>query len=338
MTLPHPDQEPYDSSSEDEDAPLLSSPPDSPTQATFPQPPRPNAHSRTSSYIHLHQTHSPRVITGIVLVILFILGFGGYLMAVPGIRIYEDIICHHYYAKREGEGSIGFQGNIDERLCKGEEVQNELSVVVAGLHVIGAIPSLLTTIPYGLLADRIGRKPVFILSISGLVLCAAWQMCVMWFWQTLPLRLVWLGPILYLVGGGEAVAAMTFYAIACDITPEANRTNVFFLGVSAGLVAELIAPSIAALLMKTSNWIPLLLGTFTLVFGTLLILLIPETLHMRPRPRDPSHLTPSPSNMDLNSSPDANKNHYQFSSQPRPNSKQVSRHYLLHSQFSTQHQ
>lgn len=62
-------------------------------------------------------------------------------MAVPGIRIYEDIICHHYYAKREGEGRIGFEGNIDESLCKGEEVQNELSIIVAGLHVIGAIPS-----------------------------------------------------------------------------------------------------------------------------------------------------------------------------------------------------
>lgn len=62
-------------------------------------------------------------------------------MAVPGIRIYEDIICHHYYAKKEGEGFIGFGDGIDESLCKGDEVQNELSIVVAGLHVIGAIPS-----------------------------------------------------------------------------------------------------------------------------------------------------------------------------------------------------
>lgn len=53
-------------------------------------------------------------------------------MAVPGIRIYEDIICHR---------KLGIKGDIDESLCKGDDVQNELSVVVAGLHVIGAIPS-----------------------------------------------------------------------------------------------------------------------------------------------------------------------------------------------------
>lgn len=62
-------------------------------------------------------------------------------MTVPGIRIYEDIICHHYYAGRgEGQGFRGLEGDIDEDLCKGTEVQNQLSFLLAGLQVIGAFP------------------------------------------------------------------------------------------------------------------------------------------------------------------------------------------------------
>lgn len=62
-------------------------------------------------------------------------------MSVPGIRIYEDIICHHYYARQgEGKGFRGLEGDIDEDRCKGLEVQNELSFLLAGLHVVGALP------------------------------------------------------------------------------------------------------------------------------------------------------------------------------------------------------
>jgi hypothetical protein len=76
----------------------------------------------------------------IAFLIIFILAFGGYLMAVPSIRLYEDIICHHYYNELEGEGHIGFEGQIDEELCKVEEVQKELNILLAGLHFLGALP------------------------------------------------------------------------------------------------------------------------------------------------------------------------------------------------------
>jgi hypothetical protein len=43
------------------------------------------------------------------------------------------------------------------------------------------------------------------------------------FWRTLPIRLLWLCPIFTLVGGGEVVGSMMFYAIGSDITPQARR-------------------------------------------------------------------------------------------------------------------
>ena len=64
-------------------------------------------------------------------------------MAVPTIRLYEDIICHRYYENLEGAGHIGLEGKIDEKECKGDEIQGQLNVLLAGLHFLGAIPGML---------------------------------------------------------------------------------------------------------------------------------------------------------------------------------------------------
>ena len=61
-------------------------------------------------------------------------------MALPSIRLYEDIICHHYYNGIEGEGHRGLEEDIEERLCKADPVQEELNLLLAGLHFLGAVP------------------------------------------------------------------------------------------------------------------------------------------------------------------------------------------------------
>ena len=73
---------------------------------------------------------------------------------------------------------------------------------------------------------RIGRKLVFVLSMTGMILSGAWSMVVMWFWKVLPVRLVWLAPAFIFIGGGEAVVGMIFFAVGCDITTESNRYEI----------------------------------------------------------------------------------------------------------------
>jgi hypothetical protein len=86
------------------------------------------------------QTSSPSTICILLFTIVFILSFGGHLMGVPAMRIYEDIICHHYYENMEGDDRIGLEGDITEGMCKGDEVQNQLNILLAGLYFLGAIP------------------------------------------------------------------------------------------------------------------------------------------------------------------------------------------------------
>ncbi|TGO27295.1 hypothetical protein BPAE_0044g00300 [Botrytis paeoniae] len=237
-----------------EETPLLSPPPKRSIFSSFSRPFR-------STF---SQARSPFSITAIVLATLLWFEFGEYLMAVPALRVYEDVICHHYYNRLQGEGHIVLGRDIDESMCKKDDIQNELSIIVAGTHFLGAI--------------------------LGTILSYLWNIVVMWFWHTLPLRLIWLSPIFTVIGGGPSVGSMAFFAIASDITPEAKRTNIFFLAAATDLVAQLIAPSLAALLMAKSPWIPILLGISFLTLGSLLILFVPETLHMQNQRTSTSHM------------------------------------------------
>lgn len=184
--------------------------------------PEPAAVPHAESHL-LPQTHNPDVIVAVIVFLCFIIGVGSYLGVVPTTRIYEDIICHRFYEKIEGDGYIGLNQNIDEGLCKGDEIQKELAIVVAGLESANAVPSVLLAFPYGLLADRIGRKKVFGLSILGIVLSSTWVTIVCWFWQAFPLRLIWVAPIFRLIGGGDTVATAAIFAIVADVTTEASR-------------------------------------------------------------------------------------------------------------------
>jgi len=62
-------------------------------------------------------------------------------MGMPGLRLYEDIICHHYYNNLQGEDHIGLDGHIDEELCKGDEVQNQMNILLGVLAFLTPVPS-----------------------------------------------------------------------------------------------------------------------------------------------------------------------------------------------------
>jgi hypothetical protein len=118
--------------------------PDPPIDEREPALPLPNAQpkwARPRFSFTLCQTCSPRVITAILFIIIFVIAFGGGLMGMPGLRLYEDIICHHYYNDLEGDDHIGFDGHIDEELCKGDEVQNQMNILLGVLAFLTPIPS-----------------------------------------------------------------------------------------------------------------------------------------------------------------------------------------------------
>lgn len=86
-------------------------------------------------------------------------------------QIAEGIICHNIH------GHIADPMN-DPR-CKAEAVQSELSLLNGFQNTFELIPSVLCVLPYGMAADKYGRKKLFILNNMGGILqfLAAYTIC-----------------------------------------------------------------------------------------------------------------------------------------------------------------
>jgi hypothetical protein len=73
-----------------------------------------------------------------------------------------------------------------------------------------------------------------------------------------------------------------------DIVPPAKRTTIFLYLTACVLVAEMVAPIMAARLMEKGDWLPLLLALAIQQVGVSIAFFFPETLHLRdlPEPKD----------------------------------------------------
>jgi MFS family permease len=113
------------------------------------------------------------LLVGLAILLLVVIDIGAYLGEPPKTRVYEANICLSYY--REHDPSvIGADGTIPEMLCKIDAVQQKLAMIFGWQETFDAIPPILLAVPFGTLADRVGRKWIFTISLMGLQLNYAW--------------------------------------------------------------------------------------------------------------------------------------------------------------------
>ena len=175
--------------------------------------------------LHRPQTHNASV-RWRLLVTLFTMILTvemGMAMAVgPITRISEAIACREYYAQQD-PGQIGANGMVREELCKVTDVQTELAAVKGYMEFFEGGLSALLAIPYGLLADRRGRKWTLCLSIPGFALNSLMILAVLRFSDIFPLRAVWLSCLTWVLGGGPVVAFAIIWTMMADVTTEEER-------------------------------------------------------------------------------------------------------------------
>lgn len=110
------------------------------------------------------------------LTLLLLLEFGSIMFNVPLNEVTEATICRSMLG-------AGIQPASDAR-CKGTDVQSELALITGWDMTFSFIPSLITAIPYGLAADRYGRRAVLLLADMGVILCAVVVLITCKFFQT----------------------------------------------------------------------------------------------------------------------------------------------------------
>lgn len=88
--------------------------------------------------------------------------FGLYLSTPAQIQIFEDILCRQFYSSNGGDA------------CKAAPIQAELAFINGWKDTFDALPSILVAVPFGMLADRVGRKPCVLIGFLGVLLAEAW--------------------------------------------------------------------------------------------------------------------------------------------------------------------
>ena len=102
-----------------------------------------------------------------------VIDLGAFLAVPPKTRVFEANLCLRYYQKHD-PSKINKDGTVDEALCKINAVQAKMAAIMGWASMFEAIPGIFLALPYGILADKYGRKWIFVLALVGLQLDSLW--------------------------------------------------------------------------------------------------------------------------------------------------------------------
>ncbi|RAH45491.1 MFS transporter [Aspergillus brunneoviolaceus CBS 621.78] len=211
-----------------------------------------------------------------VCLIIVTLDFGVYLAVAPQLQIYENIICQRMHPELFASAFGGLTATT-QPLCKSTDVQGKLALLVGWQDTFTQLPGMILAIPFGLMADQVGRKPVIIISLAGFLMqeCAIRFIC--WNHTSIPLEAVWFAPLFQVFGGGSQIASSVAWTVIADVFPVDQRANAYLLMAAAMLLSQILAAPLSAWLMSKDVWMPSLLGLAIEVCGIIPIFALPET-------------------------------------------------------------
>ncbi|KAI2630311.1 MFS general substrate transporter [Hypomontagnella submonticulosa] len=245
----------------------------------LPERPQRPAHRPTLSVTSIRNVHVPKVhngatIVNLLCIIIFVGSCSSGFTSIPETRILEDVVCREHFGL---QGNAG--GPVNEGDCKANAIQSKVAFIMAFQGSIEAIVGFFAAFPWGLAADRIGRKPVFAINLFGQLLEIFWCMAVLYFHKAFPVELMWLGSGGLLLGGGNAVLLGIVLSMITDSTTEEERATAFMRLHVASLGGNLLSPALSSIMMeKVGPWPPIWVAVTILVICAIAFLFVPETL------------------------------------------------------------
>ncbi|KAK5625698.1 hypothetical protein RRF57_001414 [Xylaria bambusicola] len=196
------------------------------------------------------------------------------------MAVLENIICTDYYGTSLRADNFRELLSLDDR-CKAHPAQKKLALVRGFQQLTPVFAGVLCTVPYSLLADRIGRKRVLMLSGAGMAFAFSWVLAVCYF-RFIPLRWIWFSRVFLFVGGGDPVLSSVTHVMLTDTTERAERAQIFLCLHAADVGSGFFSPAISAALMENGHvWTVLVLSGTAYVIGVFVITsFILESLHL----------------------------------------------------------
>ncbi|KAI1413263.1 MFS general substrate transporter [Hypoxylon sp. FL1857] len=239
---------------------------------------RPTLSVTSIASVHVPKLHNGRTIVNLLCIIALIASSATGFIGIPVTRVVEDVVCRQYLGVAEGVG-----GPIDEKDCKKNAIQEKVAFVIALSSSLDAAVGFLAAFPWGLVADRIGRKPVVSIALFGILLNLLWCIAVLYFNNIFPVEMVWLGSAGLLIGGGNALLVGIILSMITDSTSEEERAVAFMRLHVASLAGNLLSPAISSIMMERMGpWPSIWTAIVLLVVAGIGFLFVPETLkHQR---------------------------------------------------------
>ncbi|KAL7937119.1 major facilitator superfamily domain-containing protein [Trichoderma chlorosporum] len=221
------------------------------------------------------QVKTPKAAVRMLVVLEFLIVASGMMLMMPVYRLIEDTVCHVSY----GDDSLDL---IDEMKCKTDDVQARMAYLLGWLGLFNSIMNLLTTFPFGMLADKIGRKPTAMLAYGGMALSPISGPLMLGVAQRALRRnpyLLMTGSLFLLIGGGVPVVLAMLYAMAADVSSEKDKAASFLQLTFGATAGGLTGPLLTGFMMeKFGPWPPVIASCASFPFILLLFCFLPETL------------------------------------------------------------
>ncbi|KAK4186417.1 major facilitator superfamily domain-containing protein [Podospora australis] len=238
----------------------------------------------------------PAVIA-LVFVVMFLVELGVGMSIPPMNAIMEAIICRQMHpdafdtSPTTGTTLQYCAGGLilsDDPVCKSPDVQGYLAMLKGWTSTFECIPGILMAVPYGILSDRRGRRPVLGFTVVGMVLSQVFTFAVFYFSNIVPLWWIWLSAVFQFIGGGGNVFVAILYTLLADVVQVDQRATVFLRFGAVFLASQMVAGPIGGGMMVRDPWFPLLVSLGVLFIGNVIVLFLPETLQLHDTKRIPA--------------------------------------------------